>query len=393
MPSLLISFHCESNTGYAIEPLERTFLELGRRLMQDDRRIHVAFTSLARGRPASFPESFGNILAFDPRDADPGSHARISEYVREHDIGFVFGFDLPVAAPGYAPLRSGGVRRIVSYQGAPMSSVNSGLKLFLKRLQMRTQRNGPDLFLFESKAMALTATHGRGVPAGRVALTYLGVDAMKYAPVDSRDDYLQRAFGIPPDRTVIYYSGHMEERKGVHVLVETAIDLADRRGRRDFHFLILGNRPGEELRFRQRLAGTAADAHVTFAGYRDDVAEILPRSDIGVIASTGWDSFTMSSLEIASCGLPLAASNLQGLAEAVEDGKTGRLFPPGDHAALAGIIERWIDNPGERRALGAAGRARILAGFTVESHLDRLTAACRRAFDLEAPGTRQPSSG
>lgn len=382
MPSLLISFHCESNTGYAIEPLERTFFEVARQLMGDDQRIHVAFTSLERGRPRTLPERFTNILAFDPRSADPASHSRISEYIKQHGIEFVFGFDSPVAAPSYKRLRASGVRRIVSYQGAPMGSLNSGLRLLLKRLQIRALRHGPDLFLFESKAMAMTATHGRGIPADRVAVTYLGVDAVRYAPRPQRDDYLQRAFGIPPERTVIYYSGHMEERKGVRVLMQAAIELAGRRGRTDFHFLILGNRTGEETRFLQMLAGTPAAAHVTFAGYRNDVVEILPRSDIGVIASTGWDSFTMSSLEIAACGLPLAASNLQGLAEAIEDGKTGKLFPPGDHVALATILERWLVEPGERRALGAAGRNRILSEFTTGSHIRRLTEACRRVYGL-----------
>jgi glycosyltransferase involved in cell wall biosynthesis len=95
-------------------------------------------------------------------------------------------------------------------------------------------------------------------------------------------------FTIPADRKIIYYSGHMEERKGVAVLMHAARDLYDRHGRRDFHFLILGNREGEEQRFLDMLKDTGAWDHVTFGGYRKDFEQILPGCYLGAIASTGW---------------------------------------------------------------------------------------------------------
>lgn len=382
MANLLVFFHCASNTGYAIESYERSFFEMARRVTGDQQRVHFAFTSLAPGRPRSLPQGFENIIAFDSRDASAESRRRITDYIRAHNIEFAFGIDQPVSLPTYADMRAAGLRRLISYQGAPMSSLNSGLKLMLKRLDVLLRgRNGPDFYLFESKAMALTATHGRGIPEDRVAVTYLGVDPVKFAPAP-RDGYLEREFGIPRDRTVIYYAGHMEERKGVRVLIAAVKELAEKRGRRDFHLLILGNRPGEDAPFREMLAGSPAAEHVTFAGYRSDVPTIIPNCAMGAIASTGWDSFTVSALEIASCGIPLAVSNLQGLSETIEDGKTGRLFTPGDHAALAGIWAGWLDNPAEREAMGAAARKRILADFTIEAQVTRLAGVCRKVYGI-----------
>ena len=61
----------------------------------------------------------------------------------------------------------------------------------------------------------------------------------------------------------------------------------------------------------------------------------MSSSTLGVIALTGWDSFTLSSVEMAPCGFPLVVSRLQGLIETADDGGTGYLFDMDDHNALA----------------------------------------------------------
>jgi glycosyltransferase involved in cell wall biosynthesis len=61
---------------------------------------------------------------------------------------------------------------------------------------------------------------------------------------------------------------------------------------------------------------------------------------------------------MAAAGLPVVASRLQGLCEAVVDGETGILFDPGNALALADLIEKILDNPEYGRKLGLAGRRR-----------------------------------
>lgn len=379
-PGLLVFFHCESNTGYAIASLEGAFAEMARRITGDDSCVHFAYRSLRSGPPRALPSGIRQVTEFDPASTNPSDWARMGAYIREHGIQWALGMDQPVHRPVYAHLRQAGLRKLVSYQGAPMSSLNHGVKLALKRLEVALRRQGPDHFIFESKAMARTATHGRGVPSAKVSVTYLGVDEDRYSPGEREPEFLRDEFGIPSDRRVIFYSGHMEERKGVSVLVRAAIEAVQRHRRDDLHLLILGNRAGEEERFLKMLSGTAAEGHVTFGGYRADVPRILRSCHIGSIASTGWDSFTMSALEMASAGLPLAVSNLQGLAETVDDGVTGRLFPPGDASALAATWVEWLDDHDLRGRLGAAARQRILAGFTREAQVSSLVTTCRRVF-------------
>jgi glycosyltransferase involved in cell wall biosynthesis len=152
----------------------------------------------------------------------------------------------------------------------------------------------------------------------------------------------------------------MEERKGVRVILQAAAELVNVRRRRDVHFLICGNREGEKERFDGLYRQSPAEAHITFGGYRRDIPELLPGCYAGIIASTGWDSHTLSAVEMAACGLPLLVSDLGGLKEAVVEGKTGYLFPVGDYLELADRIDDLVASPAARHTLSnnAVERAR-----------------------------------
>lgn len=378
LTDILVFFHCPSNSGYAIARLERAFLEMARRVTGTDDRIHFAYPKLAGGHPEALPAGFRNVIAFNPGDGNSARLGAIEEYVRQHGIRLAFGFDQPVRRPGFRALRRGGVQTLVSYWGAPMSSLNHGLKLALKRLDVRLARFAPDHFIFESKAMWRTAVEGRGIPPSRASITYLGVDPSEFRPLDAPSAYAHEAFRIPKHRRIVYYAGHMEERKGVHVLVRAAVELVDRRGMQDVHFLLLGNQPGEEARFGELYHGTKAEGHITFGGYRQDVAKLLPCCHVGAIASTGWDSFTMSSLEMAACGLPLVVSRLQGLEETVDDGQTGFTFPVGDHEALADRLVLLLTDEARFRTMSVAARRRVMDRFTIEHQVASLVATVRR---------------
>src|SRR6185369_11701245 len=117
---------------------------------------------------------------------------------------------------------------------------------------------------------------------------------------------------------IVLFAGHAHERKGIGTLLDAAA-LLHQRQREDVFILICGDRGDEAARWMRRIEGTGADRLVRFAGYRSDIATIMSHSDIGVIPSSGWDSFTVSSLELAASGLPVIVSRLGGLPEAVEE--------------------------------------------------------------------------
>jgi glycosyltransferase involved in cell wall biosynthesis len=79
-------------------------------------------------------------------------------------------------------------------------------------------------------------------------------------------------------------------------------------------------------------------------------------------------------LEAMATALPVVATPVSAIPEAVRDGTDGLLVPPDDPAALAAALAHLARAPGERSRLGAAARARMVASFASQAGLDRLAA-------------------
>lgn len=369
--STLVMIHCAAGTGYAIGTLERILFEAALQVEgRDPGAVHMAWRSLSDGPPAFVPPETG-VIEYDLPSPDGDALRALARYVDAHAIRRAIGFDLGVENPTNRALRRGGARRVVAYWGAPMSSPNRGMRLLLKRVEVALRRGRPDHFVFESEAMQETAVRGRGIPERDTSVVRLGVDTDRFRPLDGASR-LPEDLGIPPDRFVAFFSGHMEPRKGVAVIMDAALRLVDDLRDDRFHFLLCGNRGREAEPYLEMLQGSRAAEHVTFGGYRDDIPGLMRNCDAGVIASTGWDSFTMSAAEMAASGLPMLVSDLQGLREAVAPGETGWTFPVGDAHALAGHLRRLADEAGTRGRMAAAARRRAEALFSRERQVQEL---------------------
>ena len=377
---ILVSLHTSTNAGYAIGPLEKVFYRVAVDAAGNRDLVHFTYRSMSGGWPTTLPPDFRNVAAFDIRTRNRRELESLGAFVREHRVRTVLGFDMPVGLPACRVLRKNGVRRIIAYWGAPMSSIYRPPLLWLRRLDCLAHRHKPDHYVFESEAMRESAIRGRGLPHRVTSVVRLGIDTSVFRPLP-KHGYAHDAFGIPTDRCLVVYSGHMEPRKGVDVIVRTAVHLVENAHRRDIHFLLLGNRNGEESRFDPLYRNGAAREYITFGGYRHDMPAIFGSADIGVIASTGWDSFTMSSVEMASCGLPLVVSSLQGLKETVVEEETGFLFPPGSIIDFGQRICLLADRPELRSRLGLAGRKRVIEHMSLDAQVARLTHILRTFTD------------
>lgn len=361
--SILIMLHCEQNTEYAIAPLERVFESAARLAGYGEDHIHWSYSHVYQ------PGARVHTLKYrSPQDA-----RYLEEIIKQYAIETILAFDMPYPTPVARAAHKAGVKRIVSYWGASMSSINTGPKLLLKRLGWYlAAKAAPTSFIFESKAMLQAATNGRGVPRSKAHLIPLGVDTNVYYPEEG-SYYAHTEFGIPKERRIIFYSGHMEERKGVRVLINAMLALEEKGQLDPFHLLICGNRENEASPFLAMLEGHKAKQHVTFAGYRRDIPQLMRSSFLGAIASTGWDSFTMSSVEMMASGLPVIVSELQGLKDTIETDVCGRNIKPGDASSLARHLLDYLANPIDYQSHRAAARLRAELNFTLEHQVQSLT--------------------
>ena len=190
-----------------------------------------------------------------------------------------------------------------------------------------------------------------------VTTVYFGMDPEPYTRAEAAD------LGLPGDAVVVGFVGRLVIEKGLAELAEAWRALAP--SRPELHLVVAGEGPWERP-FRERL-GDAPRVHLL--GFRDDVARVMKATDFLVMPSRE-ESFGIAAIEAMAAGRPLVATRSGGLPEIVEDGRTGRMIPLRDAAALAAAIEELADDPELRARLGAAGPEAVAERFTVERMVD-----------------------
>ncbi|EKP94118.1 glycosyltransferase [Thermaerobacter subterraneus] len=116
---------------------------------------------------------------------------------------------------------------------------------------------------------------------------------------------------------------------------------------------------------RQLAASLGIDHRVRFLGAQPEGAAVVQGAAVAVLCSRR-EGLPLAILEAMAAGVPVVATAAGGIPEAVEPGITGFLVPPGDAVATARCLGRLLADPSLRRRMGAAGRARYEARFTVE---------------------------
>ena len=96
--------------------------------------------------------------------------------------------------------------------------------------------------------------------------------------------------------------------------------------------------------------------------------------DVLLMPPLGGEGLGNVLLEAALCGVPGVTSNVVGCIDAVADGVTGQIVPPGNAEALAWATIKYLRNPDLAREHGAAGRERVFAFFQPEPIWERLLA-------------------
>jgi glycosyltransferase involved in cell wall biosynthesis len=164
--------------------------------------------------------------------------------------------------------------------------------------------------------------------------------------------------------------GHLADHKGQRYLVAAAPAVLARFPQA--RVLVVGaGELLEPLAAQARKLGVAD--RVLFPGFRSDVPALLAALDLFVFPSH-LEGLGTSVLDALALGLPVVATTAGGIPEMIEDGVHGRLVPPRDPDALARAMVELLEQPELARALGEAGRARVLAEFTADRMVEKTLA-------------------
>lgn len=155
------------------------------------------------------------------------------------------------------------------------------------------------------------------------------------------------------------FVGRLSEEKGIEVLLD-----AWRAIEGDVPLRIAGDGP---LRPRVERAA-ASDPRIEWLGWRDrdEVLALVRESRFVVFPSTWYETFGLGLVEAFAAGRPVIASAHGAMADLVDDGRTGRLVPPGDAAALADAVAATWADPDRATAMGRRAREEYERRYTAE---------------------------
>lgn len=260
--------------------------------------------------------------------------------------------------------------------GIPFSFTAHGSDLHVDRhmLPQKVRAASFVVTVCEYNKRVIVAECGADV-ADKVHVVHCGVDVDGLPP---------RCAELRPHAALVCVAS-LEEVKGHATLIEACGLLRDRGV--DFVCHLIGEGPLRR-QLERDIARRKLTARVVLHGGRThaEVVRMLAQSDIAVLASRPTkrgkrEGVPVALMEAMAAGLPVVASDLSGIPELVEPGRTGFLVAPGDARGLADALARLARDPDLRARFGRAGRNKVARDFSQQASartLLRLFAAAGR---------------
>ena len=246
----------------------------------------------------------------------------------------------------------------------------------LEKLNIDIEALSERLDLYASREFAVTISNfnkGEMIKAcgdglrDKIHIIRCGIDSEVFLPAEQKN-------GKAPFRIICVAS--YEEVKGHKYLVD-ACRLLRERGI-DFVCDLIGDGP-----VRGQVAKQIADANlqdkviIHGSRKRQEVADMVRAADVKVLASVPTaegkrEGIPVVIMEAMASGLPVISSQLSGIPELVDNGRTGILVAPGDAEALAAALQKLCENPALRYSMGQAGREKVLREFNMKINVAAL---------------------
>jgi L-malate glycosyltransferase len=279
-------------------------------------------------------------------------------------------FGLPGGALASVPLRIGSRRGFVEPPG-------------LQRLQRASYSKAQ--FVVANSQAAAERLRIEQVDEEKIVVIPNGIDPARFPA---------RQYSGRPTRVAVVAC--LREEKRIDVLISAIPQIVA--SCPDTRFVIAGDGTcREDLATLARELGVLAN--IDFLGHRDDVSAVLSGADIFVLPSRS-EAFPNAIMEAMAAGLPVVASNVGGIPELVEDGRTGHLVQPGDATALADSVIALLQQPQRLEEFGRAARRKVEQSYSFdrmvgqfEDLYERKLAARRQAIRSGTSGAKQIVKG
>jgi glycosyltransferase involved in cell wall biosynthesis len=242
------------------------------------------------------------------------------------------------------------------------------LNIPIKRNPLNFVHYLPDVYISCGQNMRDTLVERCGFPAERVVSIPTGVEEAFFRV--GRNPAAGAKYGVPPGAFVIANVGVLRRVKGHEVTLRAAAEIIPEIPQAVF--LMVGNGP-RRAALEDLARRLGVESHVIFTGHVRDIPEIYSFSDAAVLSSLS-EGLPQSVIQAMAAGVPVAATNVGGVAEVVRHDQTGLLVESGDHGALAAAVIRLFKDCGYGSNMAENARRLVRRDYSAEIMIDKLEA-------------------
>jgi glycogen synthase len=221
-----------------------------------------------------------------------------------------------------------------------------------------------------------TVAHFR-IPRDKIVEIPIGIDKDKFSGLRPNRDEVRARYGVFPDQKLILFVGRLTHQKGCEFLIRAIPFVAKYF---DVKLVIVGDGYQRgELEYTAATSGVAS--RVQFAGFIADaeLSNLFLCADVMVIPSV-YEPFGVVALEGMAAGLPVVASNVDGLAEIIKHEENGLLVYPSQSSSIAWGISRILSDTINTERLIENARKDVEIHFDWKAVAKSTVAAYRRAI-------------
>ena len=212
-----------------------------------------------------------------------------------------------------------------------------------------------------------------GYALDRMTSVRTGIDLNRFQPLDRAA--MRAKLGLQ-DAPTLGILATLRDWKGHQHLLEAFVTLHQRFG--DWRLVIIGDGPE-----RERLAASIEKLGLgdvaQLVGNQENVPEWLSSLDLFVLPSYGSEGVPQGIMQAMACGLPVVATPVGAVAEAVQDKQTGLMTEPRNPQRLAETLSVLMADDTLRQRMGAESLAYARENFGIDIMLDRMLMVFRRA--------------
>jgi len=360
--NILFVANYESDVGYAWWLMDNFWSEIAHYFKNRNVQCYIIYPKL-NSLPEVIEKSPIQTFELDFSNREIKNLKKLKSIINENRIETIYLTDKKVFDSIYFRLRIWGIKLIINHvhRGVGDGKINTA-KNALKKIVHIISIFSCHHYIAVSNFVKTTLIQNACVPKKRCVTIRNGIIPIV---IESKyKNYARTLFGLDNDSILIVSTGRAVFSKGIDFIIECANIVINRKKKKNVCFIYCGDGP-DLKEFKKLSQKYLLEQNFIFAGFRNDINEIVQSCDIAIHASN-CEAFSLSILEYLSAGLPTLAPKVGGNIEAIKHGVTGFLYTQRNLFEVVDRILYLLENKELKEQIGKRAVASVNKNFSIQ---------------------------